>query len=247
LLVRPQHTSVSDAAAAVPMPAGKAVTGPIKGVECSACVVAVDQIETNLEPTIEKELEAFAEKLCTDIPGNLTTECDALVAQYLVPAIKALFSKANSTVVCELAGLCPKTSFVQGDMECRVCKAGAAAAEAKIESNATVTTIMTWADHACTIAPAPLQHACDAVLDGTLTKLMQAFEADATPEAVCQDLGLCTKAGLSLNKSSADVARALNVGHDGRPAAPTMASALASAAISALLPSPPDAEDTDSL
>merc|ERR1711965_434358 len=161
-------------------------------VACDACKFSVDKLESELElNSTVQELIAYADKACQYIPNNLTEEGDALVAQYMLPAIQALVNKATPDLVCSFVGLCTKSRIAVTGIECALCEAAVARAEVKLESNTTVAELTQWLDELCDKAPAGYKGVCDNLVATYLSKIIDLLVADLPPTTVCTDLQLC--------------------------------------------------------
>jgi saposin len=212
---------------------------------CSPCEGLIGMIESYItENTTEAQILQALENVCNLIPGSIGQECAQLVAQNGPEIIQDIINQEPPNVVCTQLGLCTskKEKVVSSQVNlkhlreirqkakamkaqkkkapldnCPICQTVIAYVSAWVASNQTETYIENKINQYCPLLGLPVAK-CQEIAD-QVPSVIQQIENGATPQVVCQTLGLCSsKANPRLDihrkKVQANLAKAKTKGAD---------------------------------
>ncbi|PVD38757.1 hypothetical protein C0Q70_01380 [Pomacea canaliculata] len=181
------------------------VMGPKKetsSVGCTLCELVTTKLyeilgNNKTESVIEKALE----NACNVVPAEYVAECTAYVQQYTQLIIQLIEAGASPEVVCSKLGLCsqkvsvpvsPEKKIKGPDVLCELCKIVVQKAEEFLQQNKTEQEIEGELDKLCSLLPS--SDSCKQMVNEYLPTIIILLKQELTPDAVCQQLSLCTTA-----------------------------------------------------
>ena len=80
------------------------------GILCEACEFGIQELQKLMnDSSIQEKIEDGVEEICNILPGDLKTQCNSLVEQYL-PQVFSMLEDLDASQICAFAGLCSSTS-----------------------------------------------------------------------------------------------------------------------------------------
>jgi len=167
----------------------KACEGEVKNVGdvCSECAQVADLVIKELQdPSVQKEIEAALDEMCTILP---ISDCKETLHSYMV-MIEALLAEMDGKTVCGYLGLCSsrrqETPSKVGDT-CSECTMIAGEVITLLENEQVDSLIKEAITELCTVLPIS---DCETTLDGyfdELVALLKSLDANT----LCSLIGLC--------------------------------------------------------
>jgi saposin len=163
---------------------------------CSPCEGVISMIESYItQNTTEAELLQALENLCNLIPGSFGQECIQAIAQDGPAIIQQLLNMENPTVVCTQLGLCTSKPKIPKPVQkktldnCDICQLVMQYVETWVASNQTEQYIENMITQYCPLLGLPVSE-CNVIAASVPTIIAQ-IENGATPQVICQTMGLC--------------------------------------------------------
>lgn len=79
----------------------------LTGQACDICVSILKMAEEFIsDPTNEKEIEAFLDKVCQTLPKDFAAWCESILVDHLQEIIDAIINQFPPEVACKDIGLC---------------------------------------------------------------------------------------------------------------------------------------------
>jgi saposin len=166
---------------------------------CSPCEGVISMIESYVtENTTETQILQALESLCNLIPGDWGQQCVQAIANNGPAIIQQILNAENPTVVCTQLGLCtskpkvlPKPVPKKTLDNCDICETVIQYVSTWVASNQTEEYIENMINQYCPLLGLPVAE-CNAIA-AAIPSVIEEIESGATPQVICQTLGLCPK------------------------------------------------------
>jgi len=165
---------------------------------CSPCEGVIAMIESYItENTTETEILQALEGLCNLIPGNWGQQCIQAIADNGPALIQQILNAENPTIVCTQLGLCtskpkvPKPVVKKTLDNCGICETVMQYVSTWVASNQTEEYIENMVNQYCPLIGLPVAE-CN-MIAAAIPAVIEQIENGATPQVICQTLGLCPK------------------------------------------------------
>lgn len=187
----------------------------VKGVGCDLCKSLVQYVEKLLEDkTVDDQIAALVEQLCTTFPSPYDSLCKTTVEQYLPLIIQWIDQGLQSSDICLTIGLCQAklrkvqripTRLVlpknyQNGIGCDMCKKVVQYIEQLLNDQKTEEEIALLVEQLCTFFPSPYDSLCDSLCEQYVPTIMQFIEKGMEAIDICDSLGLCDNKVKKVNK-----------------------------------------------
>ncbi|GBN04213.1 hypothetical protein AVEN_107608-1, partial [Araneus ventricosus] len=92
------------------------------------CIVAMLQVDQHNPLSLQDEIKAALDKVCSYLPSSLSAKCESFVNQYADLIVTLLIQELDPQLVCAQLGLCPASVLLEqpkgtdNDVECFLCK-----------------------------------------------------------------------------------------------------------------------------
>jgi len=148
------------------------------------------------ENTTETQILQALEGLCNLIPGDWGQQCIQAIADNGPALIQQLINAENPTIVCTQLGLCtskkPKPVPKKHTLDnCDICETVIQYVSSWVASNQTEQYIENMINQYCPLLGLPVAE-CNTIA-AAIPTVIQEIEAGATPQVICETLGLCPK------------------------------------------------------
>eukprot|EP01028_Stygiella_incarcerata_P007825 TRINITY_DN327_c0_g1_i2.p1 TRINITY_DN327_c0_g1~~TRINITY_DN327_c0_g1_i2.p1 ORF type:complete len:731 (-),score=181.72 TRINITY_DN327_c0_g1_i2:237-2429(-) len=163
--------------------------------ECALCEFVMTEVEKLLAGQwTQEKIEEVLDKVCGFLPSALQSPCQELINQYLPELIQLLESKETPEVICQQISLC--TSSVEckvgSSVGCAFCKELVEFVDKVLADNRTVERIEEVLSDVCSVVPEQYKAECATVVKTYFPILVYYLEKEATPQQVCQVIGMCS-------------------------------------------------------
>eukprot|EP01028_Stygiella_incarcerata_P007826 TRINITY_DN327_c0_g1_i3.p1 TRINITY_DN327_c0_g1~~TRINITY_DN327_c0_g1_i3.p1 ORF type:complete len:823 (-),score=203.69 TRINITY_DN327_c0_g1_i3:237-2705(-) len=163
--------------------------------ECALCKFVMTEVEKLLAGQwTQEKIEEVLDKVCGFLPSALQSPCQELINQYLPELIQLLESKETPEVICQQISLC--TSSVEckvgSSVGCAFCKELVEFVDKVLADNRTVERIEEVLSDVCSVVPEQYKAECATVVKTYFPILVYYLEKEATPQQVCQVIGMCS-------------------------------------------------------
>lgn len=163
---------------------------------CSPCEGVVSMIESYItENTTETQILQALESLCNLIPGSFGQECVQAIANNGPAIIQQILNMENPKTVCTQLGLCTSKATIPKPVpqrtldNCAICELVMQYVSTWVASNQTEQYIENMINQYCPLLGLPVAE-CN-VIAAEVPTIISLIEGGATPNVLCQTVGLC--------------------------------------------------------
>ncbi|EGC32070.1 hypothetical protein DICPUDRAFT_155998 [Dictyostelium purpureum] len=170
-------------------------------VECPLCTYVASYAEQLIASNkTEEEIVGFLQNECGKLMKKFSTECSAMVADYIPDIITMINNNFTPAQICQKIGLCPAPTNspqavplpqVDSEVECPLCTYVASYAEQLIASNKTEEEIVGFLQNECGKLMKKFSTECSDMVADYIPDIITMINNNFTPSQICQKIGLC--------------------------------------------------------
>lgn len=182
------------------------------GQVCTLCEMILHFVQESMaQEATEQQIKETVERVCHVLPNSVRAECDNFVINYGDAVIAMLIQEIDPNTVCPMMKMCSQR--VKMDVEifetkpmmnveiqskdkptCPLCLFAVTEAKTRIQSDKSIENIKHTLETLCTHLPQKLTVECTDFVDSYAQTLVDMLVKDMSPQDICVQLKLCTKA-----------------------------------------------------
>jgi len=180
-----------------------------KGEACMLCEFAIKELDNIVEDKHnEAEIKKGLEKLCSFLPSKYAAKCDNFVDTYTDMIIDLIAKDLSPDEICAELGLCNDAvlTSIQENLEmmearnvggntqtCMFCKFAIGELDKMLKDKHNEEEIKQALEKLCDALPKNYADQCKTFVVTYTDIIIDMITKDATPEEICQEIGLCDK------------------------------------------------------